>query len=222
MFGFRNTRWSMLGRRWLIPAICVALFVGVFRSAAADWNYVFSNSMNPSIQVGDCVLVNKLAYELNLPLTNWRSRPWASPDRGDVVVINAPDDGERLVKRIVGVPGDFIELRDNVLVVNGEPVTNGAAGAGGDYRLSSEKLGDRLHAVAFCVDRPARRSFGPIRVRDGQYFVLGDNRDESVDSRSFGLVALDQIVGRVVAVTFAFNPQNHFAPAWGRSFRRVP
>jgi signal peptidase I len=220
----------MLWHRFACPAILLAATVCLIRSAAADWNYVFSNSMSPSIQEGDCILVNKLAYDLRLPLTWWRVRPWASPERGDVVLLDAPDDGERLVKRIVGVPGDVIECRDNKLWVNGDAVTEDSlssrviadgCGASGDYRLRREKLGEKTHAVLFCVDRPAPDSIGPISVRANQYFVLGDNRDESVDSRAFGLVAREHIIGRVMAVTFAFDPTRRFAPAWGRSFRRV-
>jgi signal peptidase I len=198
----------------------------LLRSAGVDWSYVVSNSMSPSIHVGDCVVINKAAYSLRLPFSSWQPTPWSQPQRGDIVVLHAPDDGERLVKRVIGLPGDRIEIRDNTLVINGELMTidslpNGNSAGYGEYRVASERLGERTHDVVLCADRPALRSLAPLVVPGGQYFVLGDNRDESVDSRVFGMVAADQIIGRVIGVTFAFDPTKHFAPIWARCFRRV-
>jgi signal peptidase I len=225
-----SVRWSVIWRQLGRPALFAAALVGLLRSAGVDWNYVFSNSMSPSIHVGDCILVNKLAYDVRFPLIGWRHSSWAEPERGDVVLLHAPDDGEPLVKRVVGLPGDRIEFRGNHLLINGEvmPVdselaseTQRAASNDGDYQFTSERLGTKVHKVVFCSDRPSYRSLAPVLVRADQYFVLGDNRDESVDSRSFGLVRRDQIIGRVIGVTLAFNPTKHFAPAWDRCFRRV-
>jgi signal peptidase I len=219
-----NIRWRMLWRRFLLPTLCLAAPLGLVRRTAADWNYVFSNSMSPSIEVGDCILVNKLAYDLQFPWIGLRVQRQAQPSIGDVVVLRAPDDGERLVKRIVGVPGDVVEIRAGELFVNGASVNGGSATDGtadGDYRTMCETLGGRTHRVMFCADRPGQRTIGPVTLKPDQYFVLGDNRDASVDSRSFGAVARDQILGRVVGVTLAFQTTKHFAPAWDRSFRRV-
>src|SRR5262245_42476165 len=115
-----TVRWSIVWRRFGRPACFAALFVTLLRAAGIDWNYVFSNSMSPSIHVGDCIVVNKLAYDFKLPLTEWRPSSWAEPERGDVVLLHAPDDGEPLVKRVVGLPGDRIEFRNNRLLINGE------------------------------------------------------------------------------------------------------
>src|SRR6266481_8840380 len=92
------------------------------RSSLADWNVVPSGSMQPTILVGDRVLVNKLAYDLKVPFTTWHVLEWANPRRGDIVVFYSPYDGKRLVKRVVGLPGDTVELRNNALVLNGQPV----------------------------------------------------------------------------------------------------
>ena len=93
----------------------------VFRSAIADWNQVPSGSMIPSILVGDRIVVDKLAYDLRVPFTLLRVARWADPDRSDVVTFESPKDGKLLVKRVVGIPGDEVQMLDNRLIINGEP-----------------------------------------------------------------------------------------------------
>src|SRR5271170_4889031 len=87
----------------------------VFRSALADWNSVPTGSMKPTILEGDRIFVNKLAYDLKVPFTTWHLAEWANPKRGDIVVFYSPEDGTRLVKRVVGLPGDVVELRNEQL-----------------------------------------------------------------------------------------------------------
>src|SRR5512142_358152 len=105
------------------PLLIVALVVCSVRSSLADWNDVPSGSMKPTILEGDRVFVNKLAYDLRVPFTYVRLRRWADPVRGDIVVLISPHDGKRLVKRVVGTPGDTVELRDDRLIVNGHAAT---------------------------------------------------------------------------------------------------
>ena len=104
------------------------LVVTSLRSALADWNDVPTGSMKPTIQEGDRVVVNKLAYDLKIPFTTFEVLKWGDPHRGDIVVLFSPQDGVRLVKRVIAVPGDVVQLVDNELFINGkkQPVTSGA------------------------------------------------------------------------------------------------
>src|SRR5438094_311380 len=113
----------MLKKRVLIEIrifLAMLLVVSSLRSALADWNDVPTGSMKPTIEEGDRVVVNKLAYDLKVPFTTFEVWKWGDPRRGDIVVLFSPKDGMRLVKRVVGVPGDRIEMRDNQLYVNGD------------------------------------------------------------------------------------------------------
>jgi len=214
-------------RDWLRSILFIVLAVTTFRSAVADWNDVPTGSMKPTILEGDRIVVNKLAYDLKIPYTRWQIARWGDPSRGDIVVLSSPADGKRLVKRVVGLPGDTIAMHQNRLVVNGRPVTYSPLEADlviefvpqGEHRvLAAEELDGSPHAMMITLGARTLRSFAPIPVPDGQYFLMGDNRDESFDSRHFGLVDRDLIVGRALAVAGSVNPENHFWPRWKRFF----
>ncbi len=219
-------RLTWLWNEWVKSLLIVILVVGGFRSAVADWNDVPSGSMKPTILEGDRIVVNKLAYDLKVPFTRLRIARWESPRRGDIVVLFSPEDGKRLVKRVVGVPGDRLALRNDRLFINGKPAAYGPLD-GIEVRdfqraerpvrmLATEKLGDRVHPVMITPEVPAMRFFGPVQVPQGQYFVMGDNRDESGDSRVFGFVREDAIVGRATAVAASVDPSDHYLPRWRR------
>jgi signal peptidase I len=219
-----------LWRGWIRPLAVVVLVVGSFRSAVADWNDVPTGSMKPTILEGDRIVVNKLAYDLKLPFTKIRLLRWGNPERGDIVVLYSPADGVRLVKRIVGVPGDRVELRNDRLIVNGREVAYRPlrATAIPGYEpplpppvLAVENLPPRHHAIMLTPGAAAMRSFAPIVVPEGDYFVMGDNRDESADSRVFGFVPRDAIVGRATAVAASVDPSEHYLPRWQRFFRTL-
>src|SRR5215204_5452812 len=108
-----------LWRAWIRPLALPVVFITAAKSALADINYVPSGSMQPTILCGDVLFINKLAYDLKVPFTQARLARWSDPARGDIVVCFAPDDGTRLVKRVVGLPGDTIESRRDVLFLNG-------------------------------------------------------------------------------------------------------
>ena len=218
-------------QEWVKSLLIVILVVGGFRSAVADWNDVPTGSMKPTILEGDRIVINKLAYDLKVPFTSWRLIRWGRPARGDIVVLFSPADGKRLVKRVVGLPGDTLVLRNNRLLINGAPLDYEplAASSVGPFQhgdrprrvLASERLGATEHPVMITPDLPAMRSFGPIRVPDGDYFVMGDNRDESGDSRYFGFVPEDRIAGRATAVAASVDPSDHYLPRWKRFFRSL-
>ncbi|MBN1637010.1 MAG: signal peptidase I [Deltaproteobacteria bacterium] len=201
-----------------------------FKSAIADWNDVPTGSMKPTILEGDRVFINKLAYDLKVPCTTRHLAKWADPGRGDIVVFNSPADGKRLVKRVVGMPGDVIAMHNNKLYINGEPVSYQAlehetiegfdSEKSSRYVLFLENLENKSHPVAFIPLMPAMRSFGPLNVPVGQYFMMGDNRDNSADSRFFGFVSRKQIRGRVLAVVIS-RDKSFLHPRWQRFFFKL-
>src|SRR5688500_12083503 len=168
--------------------------------------------MISSIVERDRIFVNKLAYGLKVPFTTWHLAHWSEPARGEIVVFHSPTDGTRLVKRIVGLPGDLIAMRDNTLRINGQPATYVATGS----QTFDEVLAGRHHPVLMTPHVDALRSFGPVTVPAGHYFVLGDNRDQSADSRFIGPIPRDNIVGRSSAVVISLHPENHL-PRWDRT-----
>lgn len=178
---------------------------GIFRTAVADWNPIPSGSMRPTLLEGDVVLVNRLAYDLKLPLTDVVLLPLGEPRRGDVVTLSSPAGGTRLIKRIVGLPGDRIEMRGDRLILNGEPVAYHNAHKRGetltpgwvvDAVRATENLDGHEHAVQFMPGLNAKRSFAEVTVPVGEYFLLGDNRDNSEDSRFIGTVPREKLIGR--------------------------
>lgn len=223
---------SVHKRRWwpwlreLIPLAGLLLMVGSLRSAVADWNQVPTGSMKPTIIEGDRIFVNKLAYDLKIPFTSTRIARWGRPQRGDIVVFFSPEDGTRLVKRIVGVPGDQIELRDNRLVVNGLEASYAALDdeldadleevREGLHQVTMESVAGVHHAVMTRVGMSAWGNFGPAIIPAGHYFAMGDNRDNSADSRVFGFVAEDLIVGRATAVVVSIPPEGEEVLRWDR------
>ncbi len=217
-----------LWRDWVRSLLVVALVTASLRSAVADWNDVPSGSMRPSILEGDRILVNKLAYDLRLPFTTWRLLRWADPRPGDIVVLLAPHDGVRLVKRVVGVPGDRLEMRANRLVVNGRPAAYGPlrpellasrVPLPSGRVLATEELPGAAHAVMVAPATGPAGSFAALTVPARSYFVMGDNRDESSDSRAFGFVDRDLILGRALAVAASVDPARRGAPRWSRFCR---
>ncbi|HYI09007.1 MAG TPA: signal peptidase I [Thermoanaerobaculia bacterium] len=203
--------------------LLMILIVSSLRSALADWNDVPTGSMKPTIQEGDRVVVNKLAYDLKVPFTTIKIVGWSDPKRGDIVVLFSPVDGTRLVKRVVAVPGDEIEMRDNQLFVNGKLAKQSqiAIVSSADYGpayVLDEDLDGHNHRMMVTPEIPAVRSFPKQVIPDGYYFVLGDNRDNSNDSRFIGVIERRRIVGEAVAVAFSLDRSNYFVPRFDRFF----
>src|SRR5687768_714883 len=117
-----RSKWQSLWRNHLRPIGILVLVFTSFRSVVADWNDVPTGSMRPNIIEGDRIFVNKLAYSLKIPYTAKHLKWWSQPSRGDVVVFYEPQSGTRLVKRVVGVPGDRIEVKNDKLIINGKDV----------------------------------------------------------------------------------------------------
>lgn len=194
----------------------VILIVLLLRSFVVEPFRIPSGSMMPTLLVGDFILVNKFSYGLRLPIIHTRFWDNGSPQRGDVVVFRFPNqENIDYIKRIVGVPGDEIYYRDKTLFVNGQPMPRQAvgeyagegAGAGqSGLREADENLTGVEHRVLinpFTGDfPPGCRAFekGPIRVPEGAYFAMGDNRDNSNDSRCWGFVPERNLVGKAFVI----------------------
>lgn len=204
---------------------------GLFRTAVADWNPIPSASMRPTLLEGDVVLVNRLAYDLKLPLTDVVLLPLAEPQRGDIVTLSSPAGGTRLIKRIVGLPGDRIAMQGGVLILNGQPLAYTDRRTVGEQLApgwpvaavrATEQLPGHSHAVQFLPGVTARRDFAERTVPADEFFLLGDNRDNSEDSRYIGTVPREKLIGRahhlLVAADWLGEDGWRMAPRWGRWF----
>lgn len=164
------------------------------RSSLADHYYVPSGSMEHTLLPGDRVLVDKRAHGLRVPFTNIRVTSGDPVGRGEVVIFDSPQDGTRLIKRIVAIPGDEVLLRNGRLAINGMPL-------GVDD--NTERFASRLARLNL------KHGGGPDlyieRVPDGQLLAVGDHRGNSRDGRAFGLVAEDDVYGRAIAVYYRRN-----------------
>jgi signal peptidase I len=202
--------------RWMwewTKAICTAilLFLGV-RTFLVEAFKIPTGSMESTLLVGDFLLVNKAVYGAEIPGTHMRLPAFSHPRRGDVVVFLPPHDHERnYVKRLVGVPGDTLRMVDKVLYVNGvpqvEPYARHVNPLYDDPNPSMRWQADFLLGgiQARRAYHPTRDNWGPLLVPPNKYFALGDNRDNSEDSRYWGFVDADAIKGRPILVYYSYN-----------------
>jgi len=181
----------------------VLLVVFLLRSFLVEPFQIPSSSMVPTLQVGDYILVNKYTYGLRLPVLRTKVVALNEPRRGDVMVFFPPHMNDTyFIKRVVGLPGDTVTYRDKRLYINGAevPLEPAAGGSGGEarYKLAREALGEARHLVQADSLLPPR-DFSVV-VKPGHYFMMGDNRDNSSDSRIWGQVPERDIVGKAFAV----------------------
>ncbi len=257
---------------WVKPILIVVLIVTLVRSTFIDWNDVPSGSMNPTIVEGDRILINKMAYGLKPPLSHgipllvtsknlqiygpWTDKfliAWGQPQRGDIVTFWHPTQGHRLVKRLVGVPGDEIHIQDGRLRIKpqgGEwveakyreldiqpPPMTTLETKQGDVMLPVRRFEESILGHTRVVQHlrvngqrgvrgvlnsnPQIRNFGPIVLEPGHYFMMGDNRDQSADSRFHGPVPRENITGEAVRVAWSLDSERYFAPRWSRMFKSL-
>jgi signal peptidase I len=198
---------------------------GIFRTAIADWNPIPSGSMHPNLLEGDVVFVNRLAYDLKLPLTDKILAHMGEPQRGDIVTFTSPADGNRLIKRLVALPGDKVEMRDKLLIINGKIAQYDELGTVQDPLDSGhtvpalrlvEQTGKGPHTIQWLPGIRARDNFGPIVVPQDQFLMLGDNRDNSADSRYIGFVPRAMLIGRAERILVSADILGHWAPRFDR------
>ncbi len=208
-------RWTWEWVKSLV--IAFALFL-VIRTFVIEAFRIPTASMENTLLVGDFLLVNKAAYGAQVPGTHLRLPALGDPELGDVVVFTPPHEPDKnYVKRLVGMPGDTLEMRDKVLFRNGEPIREIYARHGDPLDVHSPGMRwqmDYLMSPAERLDyRPTRDNWGPLVVPAERFFVLGDNRDDSEDSRYWGFVSAADIKGKPLFVYYSFNP---------RTLRQVP
>ena len=210
---------KQLWQKWrgFILFLTLMLF---FRCSVADWNTVPTGSMKPTIQEGDRILVNKLAYDAKLPLIDTPLININAPKRGDVIVFNSPTTGIRLVKRLIGLPGDVIAMQNNVLYINGKKLNYSASNEHSQNNTNdlivSELLESKTHSVKWQSTKINHaNSFPPTTVPKGHYFFMGD---DSADSRFFGFVRHKLLIGRAEKVVMSLNPDNFYLPRKERFF----
>ncbi|MGF6272683.1 signal peptidase I [Massilia sp. UYP11] len=200
------------------------LLFGVFRSAVADWSPIPSGSMRPNLLEGDVVLINRMAFDLKIPLTERSVAHLGEPARGDMVVFHAPHDDIRLIKRVLAVPGDLVEMRGDRLFINGEGASYSVLGEARErsrghavdaIRLEERVAGTRQR-IQVLPGVAAPRSFDPLRVPAGQYLMLGDNRNDSADSRVIGLVPREKLIGRAERILVSAAYQEDWMPRLDR------
>ncbi len=214
-------KWLKDNRGFMIFLLCF----GVFRTAIADWNPVPSGSMRPTILEGDVVWVDRLAYDLKLPLTDIVLARLGEPQRGDVVTFTSPKDGVRLIKRLVAVPGDTVEVIDGVLHINGVAASYEVSGqarelvAPGIAALASravEQVAGHRRTVQSFEGVAHADTRAPVQVPTDHYFMMGDNRDNSIDSRYWGLVPRHLLIGRAGRVVVSADITDGWGPRWER------
>jgi signal peptidase I len=218
--------WMKQNRGFLIFLVCF----GFLRTAMADWNPIPSGSMHPTLLEGDVVLVNRLAYDFKIPLTDISLLELGTPKRGDVVTFSSPSDGTRLIKRLIAVPGDVVEMRDEHLIINGTAAQYGDFQTGVepmDYGFTvpnlkeTERIAGSERTIQYLPGVSARRSFDPVVVPKDSYFFLGDNRDNSADSRYIGVVARHLLIGRAHHVLVSADIKGSWLPRFERFGERI-
>ena len=183
----------------IILAIVIALFVRTFVIQAYK---IPSGSMKPTLQIGDHILVSKFNYGIKLPFLRTTLIPVGAPQRGDIVVFIYPEDRSKdFIKRLIGVPGDTIEIRNKKIFINGLPY--------------SDKHGVYVDNFIIPGAVQPRDNFGPVTVPEGSLFVMGDNRDESYDSRFWGFVSKKDVLGKALIIYWSWNQEEHWV-RWSR------
>jgi len=187
-----NKKWKSVVREY-IEAIGIALIAAFFiRTFIVQAFKIPSGSMLPTLQIGDYIMINKLAYGIRVPFWGRYIVEFGKPRGGDVVVFIYPLDRSRdFVKRVIGVEGDEVEIRNKQVYINGEPLND-------PYAHFED---DGMYHGGFRI----RDNYGPAHVPEGNIFVMGDNRDRSTDSRSWGFVNLNDVQGKAFVVHWSWN-----------------
>jgi len=177
----------------IILAILIAFFIRTFVIQAYK---IPSGSMKPTLLVGDHILVSKFNYGIKLPFIRSTLIPTGTPKRGDIVVFIYPEDRSKdFIKRLIGLPGDTIEIRDKKILLNGQPY--------------SDTHGVYVDNIIIPGAVQPRDNFGPVKVPEGSLFVMGDNRDESYDSRFWGVVNMKDVLGKALIIYWSWNQDDH-------------
>ena len=183
----------------IVIAILIAVFIRTFIVQAFK---IPSGSMKPTLEIGDHILVNKLSYGIKIPYLRKTLIPTGVPNRGDVAVFIYPvDKSKDFIKRVIGVGGDVVEIKNKKVFVNDTAI-------GDSHAVHNEE-------VIFPKSIQPRDNFGPVKVPEGTIFVMGDNRDQSYDSRFWGFVRLEDVIGKAFIIYWSWDSDD-FSPRWSR------
>ncbi len=182
----------------IVIAVVLALFIRTFIVQAFK---IPSGSMLPTLKIGDHLLVNKFIYGIKMPFTGTLLVPIKKPERYDIIVFRYPEDPKTdYIKRVIGTPGDKIEIRDKVVFVNGEQIADTAA-----HFTDSTIIPAKMKQSRIFKGGPNKDNFGPILVPENKWFVMGDNRDNSYDSRFWGFVDENEILGKAMIIYWSWD-----------------
>lgn len=209
---------------WAKSIVIAAVLFIVLRSFLVQTFVITSGSMENTMLVGDMLLVNRAAIGSKIPMTGLRIPGYSSAEHGDVIVFDPPHEEDlKLVKRLIGMPGDTLQMRNRVLYRNGEILD--------EPYLKHTDVGDEMHPwmvwqrdhLAGDVDpstyAPTRDNWGPLVIPEDRYFMLGDNRETSLDSRYWGLLEGWRLEGRAVFTYFSYNKESYRPFPWIREIR---
>jgi signal peptidase I len=219
-----ETRWARIAGnfRTIAGAVMLAL---VIRTCLFEAFEIEGPSMEPTLLNGDRVVVSKFAFGLFLPLRDHAEFTWGEPTAGDVVIIKSPVDGVDIIKRVIGVGGDTIEMHADRVYRNGQPLpaqdtaacTRGSGSLQPDCRIYQSKIGERTFRISTARISPDQFA---MRVPEGHIYVLGDHRDHSNDSRNpmMGAVPINRIKGRALSIYWSSGPEGF---RWDRMFHNI-
>jgi signal peptidase I len=219
-------------KEWIEPFLIAAIVALFIRQFVVEAFKIPSGSMIPTLDIGDHLLVNKFIYGPRIPFTDLRIFSWKEPKRGDIIVFKYPEDeAKNFIKRVVGLPGDKIEIRKGTLFINDQPVPIIAESAARDSeqavrspyyekpKLFMEQLGGVKHQIQYLRDQSGL-DFLPKLVPADSVFVMGDNRDNSQDSRVWGFVKYDKILGRALIIYWSWDGDERWI-RWERIGRLI-
>jgi signal peptidase I len=204
-------------KEWIEPFLIAAIIALFIRQFGVEAFKIPSGSMKPTLTIGDHLLVNKFVYGPRVPFTDIRIFTWKEPKRGDIIVFKYPEDETKdFIKRVIGIPGDKIEIKKGILFINDQTVQITETGEyidreqrGGEHydvkaKTFEEQLGAVQHTIQYLRDQSAYH-FGPVLVPKESVFVMGDNRDNSQDSRFWKFVKYNKILGKALIIYWSWD-----------------
>ena len=213
-------------KEWIEPFLIAAIVALFIRQFGVEAFKIPSGSMIPTLTIGDHLLVNKFIYGPRIPFTDSRIFSWKTPQRGEIIVFKYPEDeSKNFIKRVVGLSGDKIEIRKGKLYINDQvvPVTQVESPENSGQQLNpyfakprifDEQLGTVNHRIQYLRDQSGN-DFGPVLIPKESVFVMGDNRDNSQDSRVWGFVKENKILGRALIIYWSWDGTDHWV-RWDR------
>ena len=204
------------------------------RGSLLDWHPVPTGSMKPTILEGDVIVANKVAYDIQIPFSSISLKRVGEPKRGEIIVFTSEKSGKRLIKRLVGLPGETLEVVNNQLVINGKfaqyirlpesdpriPATAPDREPGFYALESTDDMAPHIIHMQPGKYNP-NLNFGPITIPEDEYFFMGDNRDDSADSRYYGPAPRSELRGRAFTIMLSSRIKENYVPRWDRFFKTL-